>query len=407
MNIFLARQPIFDRKMNVFGYELLFRSGTKNYYDGTDASADSLNVISNALLILGLEEVTGGRKAFINFGEGLLKSSVVLSLPKALTVIEILEDAKVDDELVTICRDFHDQGYLICLDDFALENESMHALLTFADIVKVDVQAVKGENRRKTVELLRKRDLKMLAEKVETREEYKEAVDLGYTLFQGYFFCEPTIMVSKDIPHNKMAYLRFIHEVNRPEMDFDRLEQTIKQDTGLCFKLLKYMNSAFFGFRQKIASVRQALALLGEKNIKRWATLVAFVNLCTDCPMEVLRTSIVRANLCSHLALKTGMDKTEPELYLIGMFSLIDVILGREMRQVLDHIPLSDTAKRTLLGDSTRYRDILHLVVTYERADWRRYMDCAARLQLDEADLPHRYFDSINSVNSIIRLSSE
>ena len=269
MDYYVARQPIFDLHQAVYAYELLYRSGeANNFYTGTDGDKASLQVITNSVLIIGLDTLTRGRKAFINFTKNLLEQEVATTLPKDFLVVEILENIEPDEKVLESCRKLKDLGYLLALDDFVYDPK-YDPFLELADIVKVDFLVTQGDERRKIVERLGHRGIKFLAEKVETREDFAMAQKYGYIYFQGYFFEKPVIVSGKDIPALKHTYIQLLREVNQPTLDIDKVENIIKEEVSLSYKLLRFMNSVAFGFRNEIRSIKQALVLLVPKRIKQ------------------------------------------------------------------------------------------------------------------------------------------
>jgi EAL and modified HD-GYP domain-containing signal transduction protein len=396
MDVFVARQPIFDRRQRLCGYELLYRSGGENRYVETDGDKASLAVIRNTLLVIGSERITGGRRAFINFTRSLLLDGSAFYLPKDLAVIEILEDVVADEPLVDACRKIKERGYLLALDDFILKGNKNNPLLDLADIIKIDFLQTNPIMRKFIVKRFTGNNrVKLLAEKTETREDFHEARDLGYHYFQGYFFSKPVVISTKDIPGYKLHYMQILREINRKELNFDTLRQLIEKETSLTYKLLKYINSAFFGLRQKVTSIKQALALLGEEEIKKWVSLAVLVDLGRDEPEELARVSILRARFCEGLASRVGLAAQKSELFLLGMFSLMEVFLGRPMEEILDGMPLSDSLKGALLGEMNGYRKVLELVLRYESADWEGVAQWASQIRLNEAVIPQIYAEAI------------
>ena len=262
MKKFVARQPIFDPHQKVYAYELLFRSGMDNFFDASDPDQASTSVIVDRLLLMGMEKLTGGDRAFINCTRNVLIKGYAALLPKDKVVVEILESVEPDDEVVGACLRLKRAGFMLALDDFIYE-ERLEPLLPLVDFVKVDFRETTERDRRALVEKLSPRGIKMVAEKVETRSELQQASEMGYTYFQGYFFSKPEIIVAKDIPGYKLNYLRVLQAVNQPEINLVELENIIKLEASLTYKLLRYLNSAFFGFRTEIRSIHHALALLG------------------------------------------------------------------------------------------------------------------------------------------------
>src|SRR5262245_16950807 len=281
MDAFVARQPIFDRNCGVFGYELLFRAGSANAYSGNDGDKASSTVISDSLHVHGLESLTAGKKGFINVTRRLLLQDLITVLPSKLTVVELLESITPDPEVIQACRKLRQAGYIVAMDDFVFDPKYAE-LLHEVDIIKVDFMGTTSEQRSRFAESFKSNGTRLLAEKIESRNEFDEALRLGYALFQGYFFCKPQVVQGKDVPTSQLGYLRFLQQVNAPEINFDNLEQIIKSELSLSYKLLKYLNSASFGLRSKVTSIKQALVLLGVRPLRKWASLMALSSLRSD-----------------------------------------------------------------------------------------------------------------------------
>lgn len=400
MQVFVARQPIFDKQQRVFAYELLYRLSQKNYYDNPDGDRATAEVIANSFLLFGIEALTGGKRAFINFSQNLLKNEVAFNLPRDLVAVEILEDVKVDEEVIAACRRLKQHGYLLVLDDFAFKAE-LEPLIALADIIKVDFLNTPAEIRR---ELLRFRSDKvsLLAEKVETREAFAEALEMGYTYFQGYFFSKPVILSGRNISGYKLNYLQLLREVSRPEPDLDKLENFIKRDVSLSYLLLKYINSAAYGFRTRISSIKHALVMLGIKEIKKWVSLIVLRGMGEDKPDELMTASIIRAKFGELIAQRIGFNEQSSDIFLMGMFSMIDAILDRPMSEVIADLPISEEIKEVLLGNHNTYRDVFDLIISYEKGNWDELSNLAAGFGLDETQIPDLYIQSLEWSNQLL-----
>jgi len=407
MDVFVARQPIFDAHQAVYGYELLYRSGSANAYEGTDGSQASLSVIRNAFLMAGPEVLTGRKKAFINFTKDLLVSGVALSLPNDRTVVEILEDLEPDEPSLKACRDLKEAGFTLALDDYTLANTTQDAFLQIADIVKVDFKLTPEQDRGKVIQRLSQYSKQFLAEKVETRQDFKDAVTKGYALFQGYFFSKPVMVSGKDIPTIKLNYMEMVREVNRRELDFFQLEKVIKQDPSLCYTLLNYINSAYFGLREHITSIRHAMVLLGESEVRKWASLVLFTFIGKDKPSEVIVTSLIRAKMCEALTPHVGLKGAESELFFVGMFSLLDVLIGRPLSEIVKSMHLSAEVKNALLGIKNKYRDIFELVINYQSGNWEKFLKSINKLSLNQTIVPKLYLESVEWADQIASLKED
>jgi len=387
MEVFVARQPIFDRKQKVYAYELLFRSGfEQNFFDNSDGDASSKQVLTNSFLSIGMDTMTNGKKAFVNFTRKLLLDQVASIFPKDLMVVEILEDIEPDDEMVSACKKLKDLGYLLVLDDFVFA-PGYENLINLVDIIKVDFIQTQGTERGTVIHDVGASRIEYLAEKVETQEDFEQAVDLGYSYFQGYYFSKPQIIAGHDVPAHKLNYLQILNEINQPEVDFDELEKVFKQDLSLSYKLLNYMNSVHFGFKNKIRSIKHALSLLGIDESKKWLSLFALQIIGKDKSEELLSMSLIRANSCEMIAPLIGCKNRASELFLMGLFSMIDALLDQPLEGILAKLPLADDIKKALLGEKNQMREVFELVVNYEKGDWVNFSEYAARLSVKETEL--------------------
>ncbi len=407
MNIFVARQPILKKDKSIYGYELLFRNGLENCFNAVNLDEATLAVIRNALLVFGSEKLTGGKKAFINFTKNLLLSEVPSYLPNDNSVIEILETVEVDQEVLAACQELKEKGYRLALDDYVWQEHDQNPLTEVIHFVKVDFLNTLPADRQALVESFRQKDVGLLAEKIETREDFQEALEMGFSYFQGYFFSTPEIISGKDIPGYKLSYLEILKEICRETLDFVQFEKIINLDPPLCLKMLTYLNSAYFGLRHEVNSIGHALNLLGEKEIRKWAALVILANLGKNQPTELMRLSILRARFCESLAPKVNLTMRGSELFLMGLLSLMDVFLGRPLNEILENIPLSKDIKEALLGHQNAHRLVLDLVVNYEKAAWQNVSPLVQQLHLDENDLPDSYASAIEFVESIPLTSAE
>ncbi|OPY64472.1 MAG: putative cyclic-di-GMP phosphodiesterase AdrB [Syntrophorhabdaceae bacterium PtaU1.Bin034] len=402
-DIFVARQPIFDPKQNVLAYELLYRSSMKNTYDATDATSATLDVMRNAFLMLG-PQLIGTKKAFINFNRDLLNKRSAFSLRPESTVIEILEDVEVDDSIVAACRELKGAGYVLALDDFDQKNRSTEALISLADIIKVDFRSTTPEQRKAIVASNKNKKIQFLAEKVETIEEFEEAREMGYVYFQGYFFGKPVIVSAKNIPGSKLNYVRMLSEINQPELDFRNLEKIIMQDTYFTYTLLNYMNSAYFSFRDHVTSIRQALVFLGERELRKWASLIILTFIGVDRPSQVVVTSLVRAKFCEALTHKTDLADNGSELFMMGMLSLLDVLVGRPLAEILETMNVSKEVKIGLKGGNNRHGQLFRLVLAYEKADWQDVDLWAGKLSLDVSGISEAYRRSVEWADQVFEV---
>jgi c-di-GMP-related signal transduction protein len=372
VEVFVARQPIFDRQRQLYGYELLYRSEkASNQFDGTEASLATKQVISNTLLSIGLENILCGKKAFLNFNHRLLSDGLHLSLPRQATVIEILETVEPTADLIALCSCIHEQGYTIALDDF-VDSPQFEPLTRLAQLIKVDMRLTGKREQERLLRTYRPRGIALLAEKVETYEEYEWALAAGYDYFQGYFFARPSVIQSHEVPASKLNCLRLLSELQKPDLDFKRLEALIRGDVALTYKLLRYVNSALFARRSEIQSIEHALMIVGTEDIRRWAALATLPMLATDKPGELAKLSIVRARFCERLMQLAGITQ-QNEAFLMGMFSLLDALIDRPLNEALPLVSLGSDITQALLGTAPAddvLSKIYRLTRRYEQGDW-------------------------------------
>lgn len=388
MQVFVARQPIFDVRRRVVAYELLFRSGIENWFPtSVDRDFASSRVIADALTTFNLNTLTGGKKAYINVTRRVLCDGLYSVLPPKRTVIELLETIDADSQTMTAVRSARASGYEIALDDF-VSRPDLDALVPLVNILKVDFLVTGPAERRRIREQVGHRRITLLAEKVETEADVRDGEQSGYTLFQGYFFQRPEMISRQDISPTKLTYVRFLRELQAPILDFGGIEAVIKHDVSLSVKLLKFLNSAAFGWRSRVTSLKQALVLLGERPFRKWASLVAIIGMTTDRPPELALTSLARAKFCETLCPMAGLVGAELDAFLVGLLSALDAMVGRPLTELLTEISVSPQIDAALLREDTKLGRVRALVVAYERGLWADVTTHAKSLGITETRLP-------------------
>ena len=405
VDVFVARQAIFDNQRRLYAYELLYRShGAHNHFDGTEAAIATQQVISSTLLSIGFENMLGGKKAFLNFDHRLLSEGMHLSLPRETIVIEILESVEPTADLVALCRGIHQQGYSIALDDFVSQPE-FEPLTRITNLIKVDLQATPKEEQERLLRVYQPRGIKMLAEKVETQEEFEWARRKGYDLFQGYFFARPVIVSARQIPAGRTTCLRLLHESRQTDLNFHRLENLIREDVSLTFKLLRYANSALFERADKTRSIGRALRVIGEDAVRRWVALATLPMLATNKPGELVTLSIVRARFCERLAQLGGIAQHD-EAFLMGMFSLLDALIDRPLDEALREVDLGPGITQALLGtaaDQDALAKIYRLTCRYELGDWDEAEKLAGECRVSAGAVGAAYVESTLWAEELLR----
>ena len=400
MEVYVARQPIFNKDKEIFGYELLFRESMSNFFPDIDGNTATSKLLHNSFFTIGIEEITGSKLAFINFTQELLINRMPLMFPRERVVVEILEDVEPQEDVVTACQEIAKRGYSIAMDDFFYKSE-LDPLIALTNIIKFDLRATSFEEMEGYVKNLANGDLRFLAEKVETHDEFNRALKIGCHYFQGYFFSKPEILKGRDFSGAQMNLLEIMTEANKENFSFQNLEKVIARDVAISYKLLKFINSAFYRRVKKISSIKQAIVFLGEREIRRFVSLVAMAKLSTEKPDELIRSSVVRAKFCELVGESNGSNANSSELFTLGLFSLIDAILDDSMENLMEKIPLSDSIKQALVYGEGELINYLRLAVSYQTGDWGGVSETATMLGLDEEELPKYFIKALGWADSL------
>jgi c-di-GMP-related signal transduction protein len=396
IKVFIARQPIFDHKKNVYAYELLYHSDFEKQdivFDNEDAA---LKVIANSFLI-GLQKLTDGKRAFINFNRKLLLAQTPFFFPNHILGVEIPGTVIPDETIIMICRRIKNSGYLMIMDDSVYKKEEYRPFIGMADIIKVDFRAAGPEERQTIFQTVASgsRAIKFLAVQIETQQEYEEARTFGYHYFQGLFFRRPSLISRKEMPGYKLNYVNILRKIFEPGFNVDGIDEIVKRDVSLTYKLLRFINSAAFGFRVTIRSIRHALILLGKREVRRWLTIIVMSSIGSEKPIELMNAAVIRARLCELIAVEFKLPDQPSDLFLIGMLSMMDAFLDRPLPEILEELPLEENIKSVLLGGRGRAHDVIEMIKAYEKADWESFSQSAQKLGLDEKKLVHLYLDAV------------
>jgi c-di-GMP-related signal transduction protein len=372
-----------------------------NAFPDIDGDTATSKLLSNSYFNIGIDQLTGGKVAFINFTQDLLVRKIPMMFPIENMMVEILEDVNPNKELVNACLDIFRAGYAIALDDFVFKDK-LKPLIKLAQIIKIDFMLSPIEEIKRLVNMLKGSKIKLLAEKIETYDEFKTALSMGFTYFQGYFFSKPEILSGKEITPSKITLLQIVGEANKKDCNFDKLEKLINRDVSISYKLLRYINSAFFKRACEISTIKHAIVLLGEKEIKRFISLVTTAELASDKPDELVRTSIIRARFCELLGLNSSNGTDVSELFLIGLFSLIDAMLDNTMENIMRNLPLTKNIKQALIETKGELVDYLRFVSYYETANWDQCGSIISKIRVDQDKIPEFYQDAVNWADSYI-----
>jgi EAL and modified HD-GYP domain-containing signal transduction protein len=385
----VARQPIFDSRFTVIAHELLYRTETKS--DSSlprDGGLATARVIVDSCLEIGLDRLTGAVPAHINFPRELLVGNAPLPVDPHRVVIEVLEDVRADSDVINALSTWRQRGHRIALDDFSFE-ESDTGLLAFAHIVKLDVQQLSLRRFERTYEELRNRKLILIAEKVETVEEFERCKALGFDAFQGYFLGRPELFRGRRVPTNRLATFRILAQLQNPEVDAAALEQLVARDAGTSYRILRCIKSSYYGLPRPIDSLRQAIIVLGIEELRRLCAAV-LLGRFDDRPVQLLLNTLIRARMCELLAIAGGVRETGP-YFMTGLFSTLDALLGVSLEEALDTVPLADPVVRALLHGEGDLARKLRCVQDYESGKW----DALGGYGLSNQQLLTAYIDAL------------
>jgi EAL and modified HD-GYP domain-containing signal transduction protein len=394
---FIARQPIFGRDMKVFAYELLFRASCENRAEPTPTASQS--VIVDSMMVFHLERLIGPAKAFVNVDEKALVSEAAKLLDPRRVVLELLEHVNPTTQVIEACQDLRRRGYELAIDDFAGE-EKWNALMPLVNFLKVDYMDCGEEVQRTIAEQYLPQGIALLAEKVETEAEMERGRRLGYAYFQGFFFCKPTMMTEHEIPAEKTVCVRILKETAAAEMNVAKVEELLRQDPSLTYKLLRYLNSPLLGRSGKVRDIPRAVRLLGEKEFRRWISIAAIVSLAAGKPIELARTAVMRGYFCEQVAEASGRTAQAAELFLAGLLSVADALLDRPMERVLEDLPVSKDLA-ALRGGENEFRGILDLMLAYEGGTWSAVAKAARRINVNETLLPECYMQASDKASMV------
>jgi c-di-GMP phosphodiesterase len=397
----VSRQPIFQADMTELGYELLFRDSYVNRASFSNGDQATAEVIVNAFMEIGLDGLVGKRLAFINFDRDLIIGNHCKCLPHDRVVLELLETVEPDPALIERLQSLRGAGYKIALDDFVC-TASTSALLKVANFVKFDIPSDDWSSLEQSIAIARKHPVRLIAEKVETLEQFERSKALGFDYFQGYFFCRPQIVEGRRLATNRIAMINLMAKLLNPDVEIKELETAISHDVALTYKLLRYINSAMYGLRTPVKSIGHALTLIGLQKTKAWASLILLSNI-KDKPQDLTITGTVRARMCEQLANAGGMAGGD-RFFLVGLLSVLDAMLDQPMEQIVPSLPLERDIVDALLHQAGSLGALLRCVVEYEKRNWK---DSKAAVQFDEHVIQAAYRDSVKwSLSTLSSLSA-
>lgn len=397
---FVARQPILDAHGKLFAYELLYRNTAEASECTLDEDRASANVLTDGLLAFGLKTLANGHPLFINLTRHWLIEDVALLLPMPYVVLELTERIAADDETIAACRRLRAAGYALALDDFE-EGSPAEAFVPYASYVKIDVLTTPQQQAAAQARRFRQRGIRPLAEKVETRAAADWAASVGYELFQGHYFARPTTFTTRVLPPQRAAYLDLLGAINAPDITIDALEMLVKRDPALSHRVLRCLQSASWGLRRDVASIREALILLGIEPVRRWASVWALAGLSSGKPGEVVNMALIRARMCEQIAVDRWGQPEGGAHYLLGLCSLLDVLLDQSIAVAIEDLPLQPAIRAALHGTPGPARSLLDSVIAYEQGDWPRALDAASTAGIDMVSIADAYGDALAWAQSL------
>ncbi|MHC1724008.1 MAG: EAL and HDOD domain-containing protein [Aminipila sp.] len=405
MLIYIARQPIFDRLKDVVAYELLYRDPETQTANIEDADAATNSVLMGSTLIATFEKLVDGKRAYINFTKNLINDGTPFLFSKDYMTIEILEDIIPDDNFMQRLLELKEKGYTLALDDFTI-NYAYPEVIDIVDIIKVDFLLTSPADQIEIIKKYKRPGLKFLAEKVETSKDFDRAKSVGYDYFQGYYFSKPSIFKYKDINSIGTSHFEMIKVLNSPFPNYTNLASIVEKDVSLTYKLFKFANSPIYGGIEQISTVRKALVRLGFSNIRKWMYLIVLRSMSLGQSDEVVCVSLQRAKMLEMIAVDCGLGKRAPECFLVGLFSMLDVLMNKPLEKVLEDLPLPDETKDAIIYRTNSLGLPLQLALAYEKGDWNEVERLCKLLKLKPMDILSTYLESVKWANEIIKYTN-
>lgn len=394
MQLYIARQPIFNRDRDIIAYELLYRNPktkTAEQIDGDHATSSVLMITS---VLASFEELLDGKQAFVNFTKTLLCDNTTTLFSSDYLVIEILEDIVPDEALIASLKNLKELGYTLALDDFTMKYP-YREIIDLVDIIKVDFMLTSYIEQIQIVKKFKRPGLKFLAEKVETEEEFERAKKMGYDFFQGYYFAKPSLFNYQDVSNTRYTCFKMLDALSTPSPNYDDLADIVEKDVAMSYKLFKYANSVIYGGREPLNSIRDALVRLGFKNLHNWIYLIILRSISYGQSNELLSISLQRAKMMESLAIQYEMPSKQSEYFIAGLFSLIDVLTSKPIEEAIVSLNLSDEVESAILNRENKMGKSLDLIIAYESGDWKDFEDICKQLKLKASKVIQAYVESL------------
>lgn len=399
MDIFIARQGIYNKEEKVVAYELLYRNSLKNNFNNSIEDDEATYKVIDNISSFGLDILTDNKLAFVNFPEKLIKKNIATLLPKERVVIEILESVSPSEDVISQLSYLKELGYYIALDDVVDINDIIN-FIGVIDIVKVDFILSSKESRIRIAQICKKFKIKMLAEKIETLEDLEEAKNLEYDYFQGFYYSKPSIFLGKDMAIKNTSIFTLLIELIRENYDIDKVEYTMKTDIALTYKFLRFINSSYFSFLQEVKSIKQAIMLIGREELRKWLSILSVVEISSGKSDEYAKNIVIRAKFCEGISKIIGYNDLS-SAFMVGLFSNLHLMMEKDINYVVENLPVDIEIKKALIGERNILRDILELALAYEVLDNKKIEEQCTNLKIDEGVLVDVYYSSIEWCKNI------
>ncbi|AYE35063.1 EAL and HDOD domain-containing protein [Clostridium septicum] len=398
MDIFIARQAIYNKNEKVVAYELLYRSSLDNKFDSSVKPEEATYKVIQNISSFGLDKLTNNKMALVNFPEEVINSNMATLLPKEKVIIEVLENVKPTKEVIDNLRFLKRKGYYVALDDVSNLNQVMK-FINIVDIIKVDFKLSTKEERKEIANFFMKNNfklynIKLLAEKIESKADFKEAIELNFKYFQGFYFSTPSVIIGEDIAVRNITIFNVLIELLKEEFDLSRIESIIISDVALSYKFLRFINSAYFSFVQEIDSIRQGIMLIGMEELRKWLSIVSVVEMRLSKSEEYANNTVIRAKFCEEVMAKINY-KEKGNAFMVGLFSDLHVMMRKDIQSVVDELPVSFNVKEALLGKDNILRYILNLTLAYEELNTDLVYKISNRVGLNIDNLGQIYLNTI------------
>ncbi|MGB2819464.1 MAG: HDOD domain-containing protein [Phycisphaerae bacterium] len=398
--VFATTQPIFDRQARIYGYEMDFQSGFEAEFA---AAAERARAGIDFWRAMGFDVILGLDRGHVTFTRELLIERVPILFPPDTLAVGVPGELRGDGDLIDACRELKDVGYKLELVNFT-PDQADSVFLDLADIVRIGVAAMTGAELSAICGRLTGRGLWPLAAGVDTAEKHDQACKAGFCYFLGDFFRRPVLASDRELPSQKAHYLSLLAEVNKPELAYDELEAIIELDVAMTYRLLRFINSAWYGLKVVIESIRHALVLLGPREVQLWASLLVLHELGAEKPRELFRRCLIRAKMAEGIAPLVGMGSRASELFLMGMFSLVEALTDVPVARVLDGLSLGQDVKTALVDDKGPFGLVHAVVKYYESGQWQELLEPATALNLERLALPKAFGAAVQWADNAVKM---